>query len=234
MVKKDEVTAVTEPVLGIGKEPAVVSPEAPVPPKPEEPTVPKSQHTNLQEAHNKALDRIKALEGDGGRLQKLEDGFSILSRGLEMQQAEQTAATIVRYTEEGNTQAADELAEREMNRRLASMGLTWDDPALVNVRPIKETSAAKAYTHFISVQPALGLRQPIVPAAEIPPVNNPGDTPPQAEKIGGKTLEDLKLEWAKESGLLNTATPQPAGIGADVNTLNPNEILKLAIQQKES
>jgi len=232
---KDEVVAATEPVQEPGKGPSSVPPEPPVPPISEEPTVPKSQYTNLQKAHDEKIRENEALKSDHGRLQKLEDGLTILSRGLEMQQAEQTASTIVKYTEEGNEKAADELADREMNRQLASMGLTWDDPALVNIKPIRDTSAAKAYPHFLSAQPALGLRQPVVPQVETPPVNNLSESPPaEAEKIGGKTLEDLKTEWAKEAGLFNPASPPPAGIGADVNTLSPNEILRMAIQQKES
>lgn len=235
MVKpKEEAVAAKEPVVEPGKGPAAVPPEPPVPPKPDEPTVLKSQYTNLQKAHEEALKRIEALQGDQGRLQKLEDGFSILSRGLDMQQAEATAATIVRYIEEGNTQAADALAEREMTRQLASRGLTWDDPALVNVNSIRQNGAAAAYPHFISVQPALGLRPEAAPApVATPPVVDPAAPVVEAETIGGKTAVELKAEWAKEAGLLEPATPAPAGIGPDVNTLSPDAILKMAVEQKE-
>jgi len=225
-------TPVAEKLPEPGQEPKVAQPPTPTPPSLAEPTVPKSQHTELQEAHNKALERIKALEGEQGRVQKLEDGFTALRTGLEIQQAELTAATIVKYGEEGNAQAADELAEREMNRQLASRGLTWDDPRLVNVRPIRDVSKAGAYPHLISILPALSLNQPAPPETP-PPVENPAEPPVgEAEKIGGKTLEELKTDWAKESGLLNPATPPPAGIGADVNTLGGEEVLRLAVQQK--
>jgi len=236
--EKNEAVAAPEIVPEPGKGPAAVPPEPPVSPTPEEPTIPKTQYTNLQKAHEEAKRRIEALEGDQGRLQKLEDGFSILRTGLEMQQAETTASTIIRYIEEGNTEAADALADREMSRQLASRGLTWDDPALVNVAAVRQSGAAKAYPHFISVQPALGLRQPATLApvsSAAPPVETSTDLPvAEAETIGGKTLDDLKKGWAIEAGLMNPATPTPAGIGADVNAMSGEQILKMAVEQKDN
>ena len=208
--------------------------KAPVIPKPGEAgkedsgtTVPKQQYINLQKAHTELRKEFEALQGrvQGMNLDPLMQSMALIRTGLEEKTLEDQMWRIDQAVDAGNLEGANRLAERELHRQLAGLGLT---PETAPPQVMKGPDAVGKLHNLMIYRSFLTAQQQQRPAQQVPnpgagnPTPAPGNEP---EKIGGKTLEELKALWSKEAGILNIVKAQPEGIPSNLDGVTDPSIL---------
>lgn len=177
-------------------------------------TVPRDEYVKLQKAHEATLGRIKELEGKAQISDSVLTEIASLKKHLNMQAGEQIMSKVEGLIEAGNEKAADDMATREMARRAAALGVNLDtDPALAHLKLVPPRIALH---QFLVQEPTLMQKAPAgTPATDTKPPDNGAAAAAAAqatgETIGGKNLEELKMQWAKENGLFKGIPEGPAG-----------------------
>jgi hypothetical protein len=167
-------------------------------------------YKGLQKAHDGTLLKVKDLEGKVSIGATFIEEVRSLKREMNMRDGEAVMSRVENYVEAGNQKAADDLAGRELARRAAILGIDLnEDPHFAH---LKIVAPSVALHQFLIQEPSL-ITSAAAAAAQPktdPPPAPPAGSPPE-EKIGGKSLAELKAAWAKEVGLFKGLPETGAG-----------------------
>lgn len=169
------------------------------------------KHKELQKAHEGALSRIKDLEATQSVNEALLKRLDSFERRLNTRDGEVVMDKIQRHIDAGDEKSANALADRELARRAAVLGIKLDDPQYAY---LKAVGPRDALHQFMLQEPYLTQQAAAAPAKPPEPGKPQGDTPPAPpaeERIGGKTLKELEIDFAKKHGLFANLPDQPAG-----------------------
>lgn len=190
----------------------------------------KTQYGQLQKAYDNLRTENESLRNKlvNMDISPLARAMDALKQGLESRSMEDQMWRIGQMAEGGDSEGANRLAERELNRQLAELGLKPETAP----PQVMQGDAVQRLHNLLLIRPFLAQqRQLESPPQEVKPSQ---ELPVQAaDKIGGKTLEQLESEWAKKHGLLNISKQQPGGItDALEGCVDPAILLKAGVQRQ--
>jgi hypothetical protein len=172
------------------------------------PTDWEKQYKELQKAHETTLGKVKELEGKASVGDTFLQRMDSLEKRLDMRDGEAVMQRVENLVDMGKPEAADELATRELSRRMAVLNLKPDDPLVAHLKAVPPRVALHQY---LIQEPVLTQQAALKPKVEKPLIPDGAPAPVVEERIGGKTLAEIEAEVLKKAGVFKTLPDQPAG-----------------------
>ena len=191
-------------------------------------------YKTLQKAHVATKEELaeaksKASIGDTF-LQRMDS----LERRLDMRDGEAVMQRVESLVDMGKPEAADELATRELARRMSVLNIDLKtDPRVAHLKLVPPRVALHQY---LTQEPSLLQTAATAPKPKTETPNADGAPPApegaREEKIGGKSLAEWEVEWSKKHGLFKGLPDQPAGQTLEgFGTGNPHDLFKEGLRQ---